>query len=142
VFRHADSALSNSLSLSAGSDRSRMIAHGCWPTRDPIGEWGEFSLYGFVGGNAISRKDRLGLATFEPGEPKIPPPSRPPGVPGVGTPQKGRLPGMPGSGAMASAPRGLAWLVQKCAPRLMDMLNDFDLWLSVRRCEERSGLRV
>ena len=33
---------------------------GRWPNRDPIGERGGMNLYGFVGGNPISRVDRLG----------------------------------------------------------------------------------
>jgi len=43
---------------------------GRWPNRDPIGEQGGFNLYEFVGGDPISRTDRLGL--WYPGYPGKP----------------------------------------------------------------------
>lgn len=36
---------------------------GRWPSRDPIGELGGANLYGFVGNNALSRADFIGLST-------------------------------------------------------------------------------
>jgi RHS repeat-associated protein len=35
---------------------------GRWPSRDPIGEWGGLNLYGFVGNDAVTGFDVLGLS--------------------------------------------------------------------------------
>lgn len=45
---------------------------GKWLSRDPIGEWGGLSLYGFVGNSPLIKNDQLGLATrFEPAIPHV-----------------------------------------------------------------------
>ena len=38
---------------------------GRWPSRDPIGERGGVNLYGFVGNDGVSGKDKLGLAFWD-----------------------------------------------------------------------------
>ena len=42
--------------------RAYYATHARWLNRDPIGEAGGINLYGYVGGNPLSRIDRFGLA--------------------------------------------------------------------------------